>query len=68
MFIDFIHVFIVRAGIQDDYSVDSRNISIRKWMFTDQEVLNDATVVGLDLKNTYDHLLAASTYGGYDIW
>lgn len=58
----------VRAGIQDDYIVDSRNISIRKWMFCDQELISDATVVGLDMKNTYDHLLAASTYGGYDVW
>lgn len=58
----------VRAGIQGDYSVDSRNISIRKWVFSEQEVINDAAVVGLDLKNTYDHLLAASTYGGYDVW
>lgn len=48
--------------------MDSRSISIRKWMFTEQEVMNDAAVVGLDLKNTYDHLLAASTYGGYDVW
>ncbi|CAB3223598.1 unnamed protein product [Arctia plantaginis] len=58
----------VRAGMQDDYTVDSRNISIRKWIFTDQEVINDGAVVGLDLKNTYDHLLAASTYGGYEVW
>lgn len=58
----------VQAGIQDDYSVDSRNITIRKWTFTEQEVINDAAVVGLELKNTFDHLLAASTYGGYEIW
>ncbi|CAH0702462.1 unnamed protein product [Spodoptera exigua] len=58
----------VRAGIQGDYSVDSRSINIRKWTFSEQEVINDASVVGLDLKNTYDHLLAASTYGGYDVW
>lgn len=58
----------MRAGIQGDYSVDSRSINIRKWTFSEQEVINDASVVGLDLKNTYDHLLAASTYGGYDVW
>ncbi|CAG4948739.1 unnamed protein product [Colias eurytheme] len=58
----------VHAGIQEDYAVDSKNISIRKWSFTDQETITDATVVGLELKNTYDHLLAASTYGGFDIW
>lgn len=60
--------FSVRAGIQENYSVDSHNINIRKWLFSDQEVLNDAAVVGLELKNAYDHLLAASTYAGYDIW
>ncbi|KAG6438671.1 hypothetical protein O3G_MSEX000134 [Manduca sexta] len=60
--------FLVRAGIQDDYMIDSRNISVRKWVFCDQEIINDAAVVGLELKNAYDHLLAASTYGGYDIW
>ncbi|KAI5632356.1 rab3 GTPase-activating protein regulatory subunit [Phthorimaea operculella] len=58
----------VQAGVQDDYSVDSRSISIRKWVFTDQDTINDAAVVGLELKNSYDHLLAASTYGGYDTW
>ncbi|XP_045532220.1 rab3 GTPase-activating protein regulatory subunit isoform X1 [Pieris brassicae] len=58
----------VHAGIQDDYMVDSKNINIRKLMFSEQEVISDAAVVGLELKNTYDHLLAASTYGGYDIW
>ncbi|XP_072938596.1 rab3 GTPase-activating protein non-catalytic subunit [Epargyreus clarus] len=58
----------VHAGIQDDYMVDSRSINIRKWTFTDQECINDAAVVGLELKNTYDHFLAASTYGGYDTW
>ncbi|CAH2076340.1 unnamed protein product, partial [Iphiclides podalirius] len=58
----------VQAGIQDDYVVDNRNINIRKWSFSEQESINDASVVGLDLKNTFDHFLAASTYGGYDTW
>ncbi|XP_028156168.1 rab3 GTPase-activating protein regulatory subunit [Ostrinia furnacalis] len=58
----------VQAGIQGAYAVDSRNINIRKWVFTDHEPINDAEVVGLELKNAYDHLLAASTYGGYDTW
>lgn len=58
----------VQAGIQDYYSVDNRSISIKKWLYTEQEVVNDAAVVGLELKNAYDHLLAASTYGGYDVW
>ncbi|XP_049868218.1 rab3 GTPase-activating protein regulatory subunit [Pectinophora gossypiella] len=58
----------VQAGIQDDYTVDSRSIGIRKWVFSDQDNINDAAVVGLELKNSYDHLLAASTYGGYETW
>lgn len=58
----------VQAGILNDYSIDSRNINIRKWTFSEQEIINDAALVGLELKNTYDHLLAASTYGGYDTW
>lgn len=60
----------VRAGMAnvDEYMIDSRSISIHKWMFTDQETVNDAAVVGLELKNAYDNLLAASTYGGYEIW
>lgn len=58
----------VQAGVQGDYAVDSRNIGIRKWTFSDQETINDAAVVGLELKNSYDHLLAASSYGGYDVW
>lgn len=58
----------MEAGVQDNFAVDSRNIGLRKWSFSDQEVINDAGVVGLELKNSYDHLLAASTYGGYDTW
>lgn len=58
----------MQAGIQESCTVDSRNISIRKWSFSEQDVVSDAAVVGLELKNTYDHLLAASTYGGYDVW
>ncbi|KAJ0175608.1 hypothetical protein K1T71_008767 [Dendrolimus kikuchii] len=60
----------VRAGLVnvDEPVIDIRNINIRKWIFSEQEVVNDAVVVGLELKNAYDHLLAASTYGGYEIW
>ncbi|KAI8422328.1 hypothetical protein MSG28_006198 [Choristoneura fumiferana] len=58
----------VQAGVQENYSVDNRSLSIRKWSFSDQEQINDAAVVGLELKNSYDHLLSASTYGGYDTW
>ncbi|CAK1540482.1 unnamed protein product [Leptosia nina] len=62
------HQAKVYAGIQEDSAIDSKNLNIRKWTFSDQESISDAAVVGLELKNTYDHLLAASTYGGYGIW
>lgn len=60
----------MRAGLvnQDEHMIDIRTINIRKWIFSEQEVVNDAAVVGLELKNAYDYLLAASTYGGYEIW
>ncbi|XP_047990659.1 rab3 GTPase-activating protein regulatory subunit isoform X1 [Leguminivora glycinivorella] len=58
----------VQAGIQETYSVDNRALGVRKWSFSEQEQIHDAAVVGLELKNSYDHLLAASTYGGYDTW
>lgn len=38
----------------------------RKWGFQDQSTVNDVAVVGLDLTNTYDHLLTASTLSGFD--
>ncbi|CAG9785571.1 unnamed protein product [Diatraea saccharalis] len=58
----------VQAGLQDAFTVDSRSVNIRKWLFADQEIIQDSAIVGLELKNSYDHLLAASTYGGYDTW
>ncbi|XP_017784588.1 PREDICTED: rab3 GTPase-activating protein regulatory subunit [Nicrophorus vespilloides] len=38
----------------------------KKWGFTDQAAVNDATVAGLDLSNTFNHLLTASTCGGFE--
>lgn len=38
----------------------------RKWGFQEQSVINDAVVVGMDLTNTFDHLLTASTMSGFD--
>ncbi|CAH2108237.1 unnamed protein product [Euphydryas editha] len=58
----------VQAGLQSEYSIDSRNIQIRKWIFSEQDQINDAAVAGLYLTNSYEHYLAASTYGGYDAW
>lgn len=38
----------------------------RKWGIQDQSIVHDVAVVGLDLTNTYDHLLTASTLSGFD--
>ncbi|XP_022917832.2 rab3 GTPase-activating protein non-catalytic subunit [Onthophagus taurus] len=38
----------------------------KKWGFVEQNNVADASVVGLDLSNTFDHLLTASTCGGFD--
>ncbi|KAF7280405.1 hypothetical protein GWI33_006097 [Rhynchophorus ferrugineus] len=42
------------------------NLNIKKWGFQDQSVINDIAVVGLNMSNTFDHLLTASTCGGFD--
>lgn len=41
-------------------------LSIKKWGFQDQASINDVAVVGLNMSNTFDHLLTASTCGGFD--
>lgn len=38
----------------------------RKLAFQDQVTVNDVAVVGLDLTNTYDHLLTASNLCGFE--
>lgn len=38
----------------------------KKWGFTDQAMINDSAIVGLDLSNTFNHLLTASTCGGFE--
>ncbi|XP_056636903.1 rab3 GTPase-activating protein non-catalytic subunit [Diorhabda sublineata] len=38
----------------------------KKWGFLDQSVINDSAVVGLNLSNTFDHLLVASTSRGFN--
>lgn len=60
--------FTVQAGLQSEYCIDNRSIQIRKWIYSEQEQINDAAVAGLDLTNAYEHYLAASNYGGYDTW
>lgn len=37
----------------------------RKWVLTDQPLIYDSTVAGLQLSNTFDHLMTASTCGGF---
>lgn len=38
----------------------------KKWGFLDQSVINDSAVIGLNLSSGFDHLLTASTSGGFD--
>lgn len=41
-------------------------VAPKKWGFVDQSVINDVAVVGLNLSSGFDHLLTASTTGGFD--
>lgn len=41
-------------------------LGVRKWGFQDQDTINDVVVVGLNLTNTFDHLLTAAICGGFD--
>lgn len=43
-----------------------KGVNVKKFGFQDQFLINDVTVVGLDLANTFDHLLTASTCGGFE--
>lgn len=44
----------------------SPSFNIRKWAFQDQASILDTSVVGLAACNSFDHLLVASTSGGFD--
>ncbi|XP_050304560.1 rab3 GTPase-activating protein regulatory subunit isoform X2 [Anthonomus grandis grandis] len=39
---------------------------VKKWGFQDQSLINDVAVLGLNISNTFDHLLAASLCGGFE--
>ncbi|ERL83997.1 rab3 GTPase-activating protein regulatory subunit-like [Dendroctonus ponderosae] len=41
-------------------------LSVRKWGFQDQSSVNDVAVIGLNMTNTFDHLLTASVCGGFE--
>lgn len=41
-------------------------LSVKKWGFQDQGLINDVAVIGLNMSNTFDHLLTASICGGFD--
>ncbi|KAL1494755.1 hypothetical protein ABEB36_010302 [Hypothenemus hampei] len=43
------------------------SLCVRKWGFKDQSSINDVAVIGLNLSNSFDHLLTASTCGGFDV-
>ncbi|KAJ8932772.1 hypothetical protein NQ314_014475 [Rhamnusium bicolor] len=50
----------------DHLDLSPATITPKKWGFQDQAVINDTAVVGLNLSSTFDHLLTASTCGGFD--
>ncbi|XP_077284837.1 rab3 GTPase activating protein [Arctopsyche grandis] len=54
-----------RAGASKDINLEGQNLQMRKLGFVDQDVVCDASVIGLELSNTFDHLLTASTHGGF---
>lgn len=45
---------------------DSGLTTVKKWGFQDQFTVNDSVMIGSDAVSTFDHLLTASTCGGYD--
>ncbi|XP_018563175.1 rab3 GTPase-activating protein regulatory subunit [Anoplophora glabripennis] len=42
------------------------SLSPKKWGFQDQAVIHDSAVVGFNLASPFDHLLTASTCGGFE--
>lgn len=53
-------------GGADTNVSQSTSLDPKKWEFVDQDKVNAIAVVGLDLRNTFDHLMVASTVGGFD--
>lgn len=54
-----------QAGASKNINLEGQNLQMRKLGFADQDIICDASVIGLELSNTFDHLLAASTHGGF---
>ncbi|CAH0555656.1 unnamed protein product [Brassicogethes aeneus] len=50
----------------DPMDMSQISLNPKKWGFQDQASINDSAVVGLNLASTFDHLLTASTCGGFD--
>ena len=46
--------------------IHTHQLFVKKWAFIDQSSVNDIAMIGLNLTNTFDHLLTASTCGGFD--
>ncbi|KAK4875899.1 hypothetical protein RN001_012321 [Aquatica leii] len=55
-----------QLGTKSDTDNSINGNGVKKLGFQDQFLINDVAVVGLDLANTFDHLLTASTCGGFD--
>lgn len=50
----------------DAFDLAQPQLNPKKWGFLDQSVIHDTAVVGLNLSSNFDHLLTASTSGGFD--
>ncbi|KAJ8980472.1 hypothetical protein NQ317_013225 [Molorchus minor] len=53
-------------GRSDLPEIPRASLAPKKWGFQDQAGVHDTAVVGLNLSSTFDHLLTASTCGGFD--
>lgn len=60
--------FLYDYNITGQTNLDSSQSGVtpKKWGFTDQSAIHDCAVVGLNLTSPFDHLLTASTYGGFE--
>lgn len=56
----------LRQCLSQPVNDDVIRVVPKKWGFLDQSVINDCAVVGLNLTNTFDHLLVASTSKGFN--
>lgn len=67
LFVDKILILqFVGNTLHSETDTSILTLSSKKWGFSDQAIVNDSAIIGLDLGNTFNHLLTASTCGGFD--